>query len=624
MRTLVLLLLPLGAGLAIAAAAPPQVFRTATQHVSVSVIVTDENDRPVTGLTRDDFVLSANGQAQTIADFSAVSIPDGSRHVDLDAPTRPPADVAANAEAADASRAFVFVIQDGSIPPAELVGLKRLLTSVLRTLSPQDQVAMIYTGHSDLSQDFTSDIDRLIDTANARRKAVGGGDFMPYRSLMITLRSVVATLASSHHARRAVFLVGTSGCSLDPAADEWQYCRDLVTAARRADVPFYVLDPRLFTDASIASMANASPDDRAAAVRGARGDRDSMMSLAAATGGRAMSGAADPAAAAAEIVRENGSYYLLGFYPDPVVNDGKFHPITVGVRRPGLIVRARKGYVAPDASPAKPMTATREMTGQLGAGLDDPGLPVRAFAAPLSPAPGGRTRTLVTLEVAYPVPDGADRSIDDDVRVGILALTPDSKIKASFQRPIKLHGTWKPTARGTLVVNETIDLPTERLSLRVGVTSRALGKSGTTHLSIEPPDFSDKAVQLSGLVIGSPSLVVDAAMGLDSLRGIVPFQPTTSRTFTPDETLRVFSRVTWGTKADSVVLRVSVQGREGLPARQITIPGRIGAARRYAGELDTTVPLSALAPGEYVLKVEAAQSGKVSAREVPFVVRAPR
>lgn len=603
------------------AVAGAQVFHTATQHVSVSVIVTDKNDRPVTDLTKDDFVLNANGQSQKIADFTAVSIPSGNRNVDLGAKTRPPADVAANAESAEASRAFVFVIRDSSIPASELVPLARLMTSVLKTLTPQDQVALIYTGRSDLSQDFTSDIDRLIDTVNRRRDAIGSGDYIPYRSLMITLNSVVSTLEASHHARRAVFLVGSSGCSLSQPADEWLYCRDLVAHAKRADVPFYVLDPRLFTDAAATAMSINSPDDRSAAQQSARDDRDSMMSLAAATGGRAMSGAADPAAEAAKIVLENGSYYLLGFYPEPIVNDGKFHEIKVTVKRPGLIVRARQGYMALDAAPPKPMTETRAMTGRLGAGLDDPGLSIRAFAAPLSAAPNGRTRTLVTVEVAYPLPEGPNRAIDDDVRVGILALTPDSKIKASFQRPIKLTGQWQPNAQGKLVVNETIDLPTEQLALRVGVTSRALGKTGTVHLSIEPPDFGDKKIQLSGLVIGSSSSSADVAMGLASLRGIVPFQPTAGRVFVPSDTLRVFSRLTWRGNEDGASVRVSIEGREGVPARELNIAGREVTPGHRAGELDTVVPLSALAPGDYVLKVEASQSGKTALREVPFTIK---
>jgi hypothetical protein len=219
------------------------------------------------------------------------------------------------------------------------------------------------------------------------------------------------------------------------------------------------------------------------------------------------------------------------------------------------------------------------------------------------------------------MPGRPGTAIDDDVRVGILALTPDSKIKASFQRPIRLMGNWKPNAQGKLVVNETIDLPTEQLALRVGVTSRALGKTGTTHLSIEPPDFEDKKLQMSGVVIGLPSAAYDAAAGLGSLEGIVPFQPTTVRTFRVGDTLRVYSRLTWKGDAGAATVRLSVTGREGLPVRERSVPAHPEASGRKLAELDVTVPLDGLAAGEYVLRVEASQNQKAVVRQVPFEIK---
>lgn len=596
------------------------VFRTDTQYVPVNAIVTDSRDRVVTGLTKDDFVITANGREQKIADFSFVSIPVGERAVDLDAPTAPPSDVAFNAVASQTSRAFVFVIDDARIPASELIPLKRTMAATLSALSTGDQVAVVYTSRSDLSQDFTSDINRLIDSVNNRRGAIGLGLPYPQKSLMVVLRNVVASLSSSRHARRAVFLVGSSGCVPSPPNPEWVECMELVKQAWRADVPFYVIDPRLFTRAQSADMSITTPEARTGAAAAEMAERDSMMTLASATGGRAVTAAADPAKAAASVIAENGSYYLMGFYPEPALADGQFHDIKVTVKRPGLIVRSRRGYLAP-ATTAKPTTATRAMTSTLGAGLDDPSLPIRAFAAPLSPAPRGLTRTLVTLEIAYPVGEGANRVLDDDVRVGILALTPDGKVKASFQRPIKINGTWLPAAHGRLVINETIDLPTDALALRVGVTSRALGKTGTAHIRVEPPDFTDKDLQLSGIVLGSSAMVLDAAMGLDTIRGIVPFQPTTKRAFTSSETLRVFARVSWGKKVDAATVHISVVGPGAPPAQSVVVSGRRGPSGHSDGILDVPLSLASLAPGGYILRVEATQPGaKPFARAVPFEV----
>ena len=62
-----------------------------------------------------------------------------------------------------------------------------------------------------------------------------------------------------------------------------------------------------------------------------------------------------------QIVRDTSAYYLLGYSSTQAPSDGKFHEIKVRVKRPGVQVRARKGYWALTAeettralAPAKP------------------------------------------------------------------------------------------------------------------------------------------------------------------------------------------------------------------------------------------------------------------------------
>lgn len=606
---------------------PTPTFRSTTQYVAVDVIVTDRQDRIVRDLTKDDFIVTEGGVAQTIEDFSFVSVPLESRTINLDVPPPPPSDVGSNASHPRASRAMAFVIDDQSLKPQDLIPLRRAMVEFLKQLSSDDQVAMTYISHSNLSQDFTNDIGRLIETVQTQKEALGLGEMSPRtpgREKLMVLENAIKTLSAARQPRRAIVLVSATGCLPYGPTMVNAACRDLINNAQRAGVPIYTLDPRLFTDEN---FINGISTDAPAATAGESGRTpfgeatDSMRVLATETGGRGFSGMADVPRAVREILIENGSYYLLGFYPKPIVNDGKFHEIEVKVKRPGLVVRARKGYNADPASP-KETTPKREMTAALGAGLDDPSLPVRAFVAPMAAVTGGKTRAVVTIELSYPLPEGGATTLNDELRVGILALTPDAKIKASFQREYQFTGTWKPTARGTFVMNEIIDLPTEPLTVRVGVSSTALGKTGTTHVEVDVLDYRDSEVQLTPLILGTSQYSLDAAVGLDTIRTLVPFQPATARTFSNTDTLRVFARVFWRTKHPNTDVRVSVQGPTPVPPQTTSIAGLRAPTGHTQGRFNTTLPLRGLTPGSYVLRVEAVHpNSKSFVREVPFEVR---
>jgi VWFA-related protein len=607
LRFLVCLCLAVGA-----VSAQQPVFRTQTQHVAIDVVVTDGRDRPVTDLTRDDFEVRESGTLQTISDFAFVSVPLANRVIDVDAPPMPPSDVGSNASSLRSSRAIVVLVDDSSLSavlvcegcPDVMVALKQALTRFLQTLSPDDQVAMVWQGRSDLSQDFTNDIPRLIASVNSRRAAMGPVPIegrTPWRPRVDSLKFAVAALADSNYARRAIVFVGARACNPVPGLSQSTFadfedveCRDLYDRARNANVPIYALDPRV------------NPP----------GGDSTLAELAINTGGRHFMRQSNPLGAVEQIVIENGSFYTLGFYPNPMVRDGKYHRLDVTVKRPGLRVRARDRYLADTASPPPP-NPRRDMTRALASGLDDPSVPIRAFVAPLAPALRGTTRTLVTIEMTSPVPAGERAKLEDELRVGILALSPDTKIKASFQRPITLTGAWKPTASGTFVLNETIDLPSDALTMRVGVTSSALGRTGTTHVAIDVPDYRKRDLQLSPLVLGSARQPLDAAVGLDAVRALVPFQPTTARAFVDSDRLRVFALVYMASTAATFVADLQIDGQ---PLQSETLTARHPTLGRREATFDTVVPLTGLSPGSHTLTVTVTDGKQKATRAIPFEV----
>jgi VWFA-related protein len=585
------------------------VFRAAAHYVSVDVVVTDRDDQPVTDLTVDDFEIVENGRRQVITDFAFVHVPVAHRDIDPDAPPSPPIDVASNGELARASRAIAILVDDSSLStvlfcegcPDVLVSLKSALTRFLQSLSSDDQVAIVWQGRSDLSQDFTNDIPRLIAAVKGYRAAIGLTPLGPaFRPRVNSLKFAVDALAGSRVARRAIVFVGVAACN--PIGEyyfEGEECRDLYKRAREANVPIYTLDPRV------------NPP----------GMSDNMVELSLNTGGLSFQRLSKPLVAVDQILTDTGSFYSLGFYPDPLVADGKYHEFKVNVRRQGVRVRARDRYLADKAvKPAS--TPNRNMTAALGAGVADPSLPIRAVAAPLEPAPGGRVRTLVTIEVGYPPPEPSQMAWKDDVRVGLLALSPDAKIRASFQRPLTFTGQWQRTDRATFVLNETIDLPTEALTLRVGVTSTALAVTGTAHLRIDVPDIRASRLVLTPLVLGLSSAGSDASTGLDLLRALVPFQPTTQRAFSRDDTLHVYGRAYWGGSDATLPFEIAISDANAPVHRTETAASSTTSAGRRRAALDTSVPLSTLSAGPHVLTVTAhVGRDKPVRREIPFVVK---
>ncbi len=585
------------------------VFRSATQFVAVDVVVTGKDDLPVTDLKREDFEITENGRPQRISEFSYVSIPVAHRAIDADAPP-PPSDVATNGESARASRAIVVFVDDPSLSavmfcdgcPDVMVALKNALTRFFQSLSADDQVAIIWQSRSDISQDFTNDIPRLIASVNNRKAGMGLMPIGPaWRATVHSLNFAINALAGSNYARRSIVYVGATACDpTDFVTFQGVECRAMYDRAKNANVPIYALDPRV------------SPPQRSG----------QMIELALNTGGLHFMQQSDPLGAVDKIVSDNGSFYTLGFYPEPLVTDGKYHAIKVNVKRDGVRVRSRERYLA-DTATKPSSTPTRDMTASLGAGLDDPSLPLRVTAAPLALSTRGWTRTLVTIELAYPATSAADLTFDDEVRIGILALSMDAKIKASFQRPIEIKGKWKPGARGLIVINETIDLPPEQLALRVGVASRVLGRTGTAHLPITVPDFRDHDLTLSSIVLGVAGQVTsaDAAVGLDRVRELVPFQPTTARTFKPGDALRIFLTGAWRSSTTALNVEISITGGPEPRIRHLTADAAVVSAGARRAVVDTVVPLEKLPPGAYVLSVSATNGkGKPVTRAIPLQV----
>jgi len=130
--------------------------------------------------------------------------------------------------------------------------------------------------------------------------------------------------------------------------DTWQTFRDLRDHANRANVSFYPVDSRGLpaSDMPIEStefMTTLPSVDQAMLTHRI----ETLRTLAADTDGLAVVNSNDIERGIRRIVDDLTSYYLLGYYTSNTKLDGKFRSIKVRVKRPGVEVRARRGYLAP-------------------------------------------------------------------------------------------------------------------------------------------------------------------------------------------------------------------------------------------------------------------------------------
>jgi len=657
------------------------VFRGGVDYVELDVVVTDRHDVAVKDLTKDDFQIIERGRVQRIADFRFEYI----------APTRRPAnpatavptiDVVSNTHTPN-GRQWVLVIDDLHIFEQRLVETKRVVQSFLEQVSPDDQVAIVFTGHSNLSQDFTSDLGAQIRAVNRIKDALGfaegppssfsragtpnaapalcGMRFSNARSSLYVLSNVASALSRSSFPRRTLVFV-SQGLDFDPfepqldlrnlstdpgsrikagatqngspnvsateipsnaeicpyedtrakeITDETQLAID---KARKSGVSVYTVDPRgIVTPEDVSRDGQGPADPKALKIQ-----LDFMRNVADSTGGRPMVNR-NMAEAIPDLIDDNSSFYLLGYYPDPFVRDGQFHDVSVSVTRPGLRVRSRVGYTAPKTGKTSVAEAKQSLEDVLGAALPVSGLALRAFSAPVASTSHGMT-TAVTLEVTYPTPlDGS--KIDDELQFGIVAIDRDGKIKGSTRHAYHFTGSPRGASEVTYAINDTLELPAQAMTLRIAASSQALGRAGAVHLPVEVIDPSRAELQISSVVLGFAGPPREAAVPAGVLTNLVPFQPTTTRAFHAADTLQVFAPIFWGSPDTSVDVTIGIRGDGTLPPSVTAVAGS-PAGRRREARLDTTVPLQALSPGHYVLEVTARlANGQTAHREIAFEIK---
>ena len=663
-------LLVLVAGVALPAGQNPQpapqtqqpTFRLRVDYVEVDVVVTDRQGNLIRDLKKEDFQVLEDGKVQAITTFSLVDIPIERFDRPLYTATAIEPDVKTNERPFD-GRVYVMVIDDLHTRFGRSTRVKIAARQFIeRRLGANDLMAVVHTaGPTDANQEFTSNkrlllaaVDktqgRRLDSVTANRTAefYRTRDFRQTgdavndpddserafnaRSALDTIKNVAEWFSSVRGRRKSILFVSEgidydihdiiprSGSNHMGASMVLDATRDAIAAATRSNVSIYGIDPRGLTDLGDESIEiQAFPDDTTLGIGpgSLRNElqmaQDSLRVLSDETGGFAIVNRNDVASGFERIVADNSSYYVLAYYP-PDPRPGRNHRIQVKVNRPGVTVRARKGYLTPKKVEVTATAASGPTPPELREALDSPlpvsGLTMRVFAAPFK---GTAPNASVLLGVEL---NGRDLQLtpNDKIALSYLAIDANGKVKGGTTDSLAMTNLRPETkARieqtGLRVLNR-VDLPPGRYQLRFGAHDSAGGNVGSVLYDLEVPDFQKSVFSISGLVLTSASSAALPTVRPDEqLRAVLPSPPVAIRTFPANDEIKLFAEVYDNAgatphKVDITATVITDEGRVLFKTEETRESSDLGGQRGGYG-YTTTIPLKDISPGKYVLRVEA-------------------
>jgi VWFA-related protein len=647
---------------------PPLTFRVEINYVEVDAIVVDKKGDFVDNLQAGDFQLLEDGKPQAISSFGLVKIPVERAEMPLFArhPIEP--DVQSNARPLD-GRVYLIVLDGLHTDALHTPWVRSAAKKFIQNSLGANDVAAVVSTQGSAAQDFTGNkrlliaaVDRFmgnalqsatlnkIDDYN-RNQGMGTATTTAPRDIddlnrsfnaSATLKTIrqLADFMSGVRGRRKALVLFSEGIDYDitdvignqGASSVIDDSRDAIGAATRANVSIYSVDPRglsadLGFDASTAGPPiDADPSyqlDSTGMMNELRLQRDSLRVLADETGGFAVVNSNDFASAFDRIQKDNSTYYVLGYYPTNERRDGKFRKIDVKVNRPGAEIRFRRGYLAPRGkAAAAPAIDAQEGTPPvlrelLGSPLPIPGLRITATAAAFKGAGGNASINLVVQadgrDLSFKEKDG---KFEESLDMAVIAVDESAgKSKGGLNHLLNMPlmpATYQQVARNGLRITSRMDLPPGHYQLRIGVVETNGKRAGSVHLDLEVPDFLSEPLMMSGVVLTSALAgQVRTAVGNpnDELRKALPGPPTVSREFRSGEELALVAEVydNEGKAPHMVDITTSLlsdDGREIYKHEDQRSSAELGGAKGGYGHT-ALIPLQGVAPGLYVLKVEA-------------------
>ncbi|HKY23044.1 MAG TPA: VWA domain-containing protein [Vicinamibacterales bacterium] len=616
-------------------------FRADINFVRVDVIVSDKQGNPVHDLRQEDFEITEDGKPQAIQTFKLVNISENAG-VGQDPPREVRNVIEEQSEAArDDVRLFAIFLDDyhvrlensmrsrepiarfieNMLQPADMAGIMYPLWSINDVMLTRNRKSLAAAVRGFVGRKYDYTPRNLFEERYVHYVSTIEAERIRNEVTLSALKGLITRLGGLREGRKAIILIsegftnslptqvqdpiasqpGSGGRSrLDPISpgplqrrqdaqdffDQSGLLSDLrlvYELANRYNTAIYAVDPRGLApsefDLSTAGSANVSlTKDRAMLDN----TMDTLRVLADETDGRAIVNTNDMDKGLRQIIRDSSAYYLLGYTSTLGQPDGKFHKINVRIKRPGLQVRARPGYLALNAAEAERATAVRK-----------PGPPAAV------------TQALGTLAVS------SRRSL---IRSWI-GMSPGANGKT------KITFLWSPTPAAPGMRAE----PPSRVSLMAGGVNSDLYYRGASlapgRVEFEvPPGPVDLEISVEGAnkdvldremrKLSVPSLGLGLTMSTPEVfrgRTLPEWQKISADPAAVPAIEREFRRT------ERLLLRVGAQSSNGTPTITARMLNRDGVEMvplpvtdaGFGGLSHVDAPLAALPVGDYLIEVTA-------------------
>jgi VWFA-related protein len=688
-------------------------IKTNTQVVLVNVQVRDSKGSFVRDLKQDDFTITEDGKAQKIlsmdvqntdalaensGELQALNLLGGlngatATKIQQEAKERAkePSPAEYTKETFRDRRLIVMLFDLQSMQPDEIErGIKSAKSYIDEQMRPADFVSIVsLSTRLNVDQDFTSnkeDLERALQTfdpnsgngfedAGAATAAATDDtdtstdqefsadssetDIFNTDRKFDVLRTMAETLGGIEQKKTLLFFSG--GLRANGIDNQTSY-RAAVNAAVRSNTAIYTVDTRGLQAVVPGGAANTASRRGIGGFngQGLRGQftqlqasQDTLVSLAADTGGRSLMDSNDFGKIFTQIQEDTSMYYVLGYSSSNATKDGRFRNIRVTVKLTNARVDARRGYYADtDFQHLAKESRDKQMQEELAADLPSTDLPVYLSTGYFKL---DDVRYFVPVSIVVPgsaIPFATESNQDRatlDILGAVLAPTGGGfrggergggrggergggfrggnfqggppqeqqgpRVFGQIKDTVKLNlNTTQDVKRKNVQYDAGFLLPPGRFRLRFIVRENQTGQIGSFEADVLIPNLLQAPVKVSSVIASAQKAAGKAKKDNPLTRNGTELIPSVTHVFSKDQHLYLFYEVYDPKHPDDVDVNNKLaarlvtnatffKGNNKVYETPLMEVNQINAPERRAATIELDVPLSELKAGFYTCQI---------------------